>query len=551
MKPVASLLRFVPAAESRTDGELLSAFRSDRDEPAFAELVRRHGPMVWGVCRRHLPDHADAEDAFQAAFLVLVRRAKGLTNRATLGPWLYRVAAWTARNLRRKNARRLARQSALPDTASAPPTAPDNRLDIDAALLALPERYRDPIVLCHLEGLSRRDAAERLGCPEGTLSSLLSRGLTKLRSRLAGHEVIVAVPVLLAASTVRAASATQVAVSASVAQLMEGVLRMFWVKKATAATAALVVVFGFGVGVGLSGRTGAVAAGEGFAEAKATVPALEKAEGNLRHHEGLLKNLGDSRKAMAENLRRPGTATQMAELTALRQQFKSVDGAFSHQQRLTLEAKAAVVDLKLGSLPAPPNELNFTRYHLRLATERRDHAAVAVKVAEDRAAAPESNAAESRAALERARAELRAANYHRDDALQRVVELEHRPTASALVITALADPSGQWRVTEYGPDGRMIGSLTADIGEALTLSVTRAAKAAPPAEVRVYVRDDAGPYGAYVAVGAAKAAGFAKIKFSGAVPAKATHPADLPRHHLEEFETEKLHKQLTGAMMGC
>src|SRR6185295_5634450 len=102
------------------DGALLVAFLTERDEAAFAELVRRHGPLVWGVCRRALPDPADAEDAFQATFLVLVRRAARLTAAPAVGPWLFRVAAWTARNARRRNARRLARFTELPDTVSDP-----------------------------------------------------------------------------------------------------------------------------------------------------------------------------------------------------------------------------------------------------------------------------------------------------------------------------------------------------------------------------------------------------------------------------------------------
>jgi RNA polymerase sigma factor (sigma-70 family) len=251
-----------PLTDSRTDGELLTAFRRTRDEPAFAELIRRHGPMVLAACRRLLPDPADAEDAFQTAFLVLVRDLGRLARQPSVGPWLHRVAVFTARNVRRRNARRIARQAPLPESAPDPapgPASADLRLDLDAALLALPEKFRVPLVLCHLQGWSRRDAAERLGYPEGTLSSLLSRGLAKLRRRLPALDPAkglsvpaAAVPAALATSTARAA--VSAAVPRSVSRLIEGVIRMFWVKKATAATAALLVVFGLGVGVGVSVR---------------------------------------------------------------------------------------------------------------------------------------------------------------------------------------------------------------------------------------------------------------------------------------------------------
>lgn len=267
----ATLCRLLsPPADRRTDGALLSAFLHDQDEAAFEELVRRHGPLVWGLCRRTLPDPADAEDAFQASFLVLVRRANRLTTQATVGPWLYKVAAWTARNLRRRNARQLARRVPLCETTAdrkPGPEATDLAADLDAALLTLPEKYRTPLILCHLQGWSRRDAAERLRVPEGTLSALLSRGLSKLRDRLAGHDPLKAlgagstvVPALLVATTARAAGAARLAlagsVSASVSQLVEGVLHMFWVQKATAASLGLVVVFGLGLGVGLSVQQG-------------------------------------------------------------------------------------------------------------------------------------------------------------------------------------------------------------------------------------------------------------------------------------------------------
>ena len=270
MNVVAALCREL-TADRRHDGELLAAFVSGPSEDAFTEIVRRHGPLVWGACRRLLPDPADAEDSFQAAFLVLVRRARRLTRVPDLAPWLHRVAVWTARNARRKNARRLARQTALPDhvTDPAAPPDPDLKADLDAALLTLPARYRDPIVLCHLVGLTRREAAERLGCPEGTLSAWLNRGLEKLRYRLRGLDparalagVAVAVPAALATNTPRAAVATLAAGAApvTVSFLVEGVLHMLWMKKATAATFALCAVFAMGVGVGLGTRTERTAA---------------------------------------------------------------------------------------------------------------------------------------------------------------------------------------------------------------------------------------------------------------------------------------------------
>jgi RNA polymerase sigma factor (sigma-70 family) len=287
MRTVATLCREL-TVDRRNDGELLAAFISHSSEEAFAELIRRHGPLVWGACRRLLPNPADAEDAFQAAFLVLVRRANGLTRTPTLGPWLHRVAVWTARNVRRKNARRFARQTELPEHVTDPAAPPDTDLkaDLDSALLALPSRYRDSIILCHLQGFSRREAAERLGCAEGTLSGWLHRGLAKLRDRLPAFDpkvlgVVVAVPTVLAASTVHAAIASTVAaatVPPAVNSLVEGVLHMFWVKKATAASVALFATFALGIGIGVGGRSdySAATASEGGGAVAVAVSGEEK-----------------------------------------------------------------------------------------------------------------------------------------------------------------------------------------------------------------------------------------------------------------------------------
>jgi RNA polymerase sigma factor (sigma-70 family) len=245
----------IPGGE--TDRRLLDVFLTARDEAAFEELVRRHGPLVWGVCRRRLSNHQDAEDAFQATFLVLVRRAASIAPDTSLGAWLHKVAVLTARNVLRQNRRRDAVTRKMEHEVAAVGTDQDRRLDIDAALLALPERDRVPIVLCHLQGLSRREAAERLECPEGTLSARLHRGLARLRARLGGRGAAalavsgtVAVPAGLQAAAVRSAvifttsTSTAAGVSPAVAGLTDGVLRMFWMKKVLAGFAAAVLVAG-------------------------------------------------------------------------------------------------------------------------------------------------------------------------------------------------------------------------------------------------------------------------------------------------------------------
>lgn len=228
------------APDGRPDDALLAAFLANHDERAFAEVVRRHGPVVWRACRRMLPDPADAEDAFQAAFLVLVRR--GYRTPVPLGPWLHNVAVLTARGVRRRNARRLARARPLPDDLPAAPTP--EPVELDGLLLRLPEKYRAAVVLCCLEGLTEREAAEQVGCPVGTLSARLSRGLARLRAwtgadprAILAAAVAGAVPAATAAAAVRTAMVVQLAVAAgavpdTVSSLAEGVVRMFRLKTA-------------------------------------------------------------------------------------------------------------------------------------------------------------------------------------------------------------------------------------------------------------------------------------------------------------------------------
>ncbi|SIN76766.1 RNA polymerase sigma-70 factor, ECF subfamily [Singulisphaera sp. GP187] len=171
-----------------TDRQLLERFVERHDEAAFAGLIDRHGSMVWGVCQRVLRDHADAGDAFQATFLVLVRRAASVRVDESLGPWLYGVSIRVAKRartvaIRRRRRERTNAELAEPAARVADPDL-EVRLRIDEELRRLPLRYRLAILLCYFEGLTHEETARRLSCPVGTVRSRLARGRDLLRSRL-------------------------------------------------------------------------------------------------------------------------------------------------------------------------------------------------------------------------------------------------------------------------------------------------------------------------------------------------------------------------------
>ena len=182
------------------DDELLRRFASGGDEAAFAEIVRRHGPMILGVCCRLLTDHHLAEDAFQATFLLLARKARGLRRPERLGAWLYGVARRVALKARSKAARR--REVAAVDVTALTTTGADDlRPVLDAAIARLPARYRLPVVLCHLQGFTYAEAADRLRCPPGTVATRLNRARERLRVLLLRQGVVPAAGVLSAALT--------------------------------------------------------------------------------------------------------------------------------------------------------------------------------------------------------------------------------------------------------------------------------------------------------------------------------------------------------------
>ena len=179
----------VGAVRELSDGQLLERFATDRGEAAelaFAVLVERHGPMVLRVCRSALADIHDIEDAFQATFLVLVQKARGLWVRDSLGPWLNQVAFRTASRARLEAARRRRHEecAAVDRKAAHVGTYGDLEALLHQEIATLPERYRAPVVLCDLEGQSQQQAARNLGWPVGTVKSRQARGREKLRDRL-------------------------------------------------------------------------------------------------------------------------------------------------------------------------------------------------------------------------------------------------------------------------------------------------------------------------------------------------------------------------------
>jgi RNA polymerase sigma factor (sigma-70 family) len=301
------LLHLQQAGSGLTDGQLLGRFIATRDEPSFAALVRRHGPMVLGVCRRVLGDLHHAEDAFQATFLVLAKRAASLVVGESLGCWLYRVAYQTALRAGAAVGRRRARErpmSDVPHPEAAPPEAKDWVPLLDRELGLLPQKYRAAIVLCDLEGRTRKEAARLLRVPEGTLSSrlctgrqMLAKRLTRCGVALSGGALAVGlshgvtsgqVPSALVSSTAKAAilvAAGQVgAVSTTAVLLMRGVMKAMLVKKLRVAVGAVIGLMALGaVGIGWQ-------AGGGSGSAQAAPPDKPRNELEaLRHENELLK----------------------------------------------------------------------------------------------------------------------------------------------------------------------------------------------------------------------------------------------------------------------
>jgi RNA polymerase sigma-70 factor (ECF subfamily) len=201
----------VRGGSARTDAELIDDFVGAHDESAFAALVERHGPMVLRLCRRMLADAHDAEDAFQATFLVLVRRAGSIREPELLGNWLYGVAHRVAARARNVSARRRTREGqghAMADVEAADEPGPsDLQPVLHEEVNRLPDKYRVPVVLCYLEGKSNEEVAQVLHRPVGTIKGRLARARKLLRDRLTRRGLALSTGLLAAALSANTAAA--------------------------------------------------------------------------------------------------------------------------------------------------------------------------------------------------------------------------------------------------------------------------------------------------------------------------------------------------------
>jgi RNA polymerase sigma factor (sigma-70 family) len=250
-----------------SDAELVARYAGQRDEAAFAEIVQRHGPLVWALCRSGLPA-ADADDAFQATFLVLARQARRIRKPGALACWLSGVARRVVKSALARDARRRAVEARAEARTTVSQSDDLERQEwravLDEELYRLPEKYRLPLLLCYYQGLTNEEAAHRLGWPHGTVCGRLARARDLLRRRLARRGVALAVgavavgtagpPSELLAATARAwglcggSVAVGGVVNGSVTQIAEEVMHAMWLGKVKALAAGVLAVVVLGSG---------------------------------------------------------------------------------------------------------------------------------------------------------------------------------------------------------------------------------------------------------------------------------------------------------------
>jgi RNA polymerase sigma factor (sigma-70 family) len=301
-----------------TDADLLERFTSLHEESALATLVHRHAAMVWGVCRRVLNNHHDIEDAFQATFLVLVRKAALIRPRDKVANWLYGVAYQTAVRARATSAKQRFREKQVVCMPEVEIDRHEPRDDFRPALHQqinrLPAKYRVLIVLCDLEGKTRKEAAQQLAVPEGTVAGRLARARAMLGKRLARQGIVISagglsaalgqhasaagLPASLVTSTIRAASSFAATSSAKgivgikVVALTEGVLKLMWLNKIKNAAVGMMIIFGIAA-LGTAGVvSGSRAEPQEAGDARQKITELtDKLQVEEKAHERRVRNL--------------------------------------------------------------------------------------------------------------------------------------------------------------------------------------------------------------------------------------------------------------------
>jgi RNA polymerase sigma factor (sigma-70 family) len=381
-EPLGSVLHYIrqmacaPANQELTDKELLESFVASRDEGAFAALVQRHGPLVWGVCRRVLHQDQDAEDAFQATFLVLARKACRVRWQADVGNWLSAVALRTAMKAKSGASRRYGREGPLQDMPATPhPALPhlgegwvgaawlEIRPILDEELNRLPLKYRAPVVLHYFEGKTYAQAAQALGWPAGTVSTRLAQARHLLRGRLARRGVALSSALLAAALSENAATAmapaalvdttvkaatlfaggqalTGCLISTKVATLTHGVLKTMFLTKLKIGAALVLTLGALGAGAGVMGYRMLPAV-----EAKG--PTNGKAGGEVAADD---QPKPDKPKQEIERLRKENEELRR-ELSAIRDKLNELNpklGAKEHEtEPVTFQGKPADYWLKM------------------------------------------------------------------------------------------------------------------------------------------------------------------------------------------------------------
>lgn len=297
----------VQSGAGMTDSRLLDLYVRQKDDAALAGLIRRHGPMVWGVCHRILRNHHDAEDAFQATFLVLVRKVATIRQKELVANWLYGVARQTAIRAKVATFKRVMRErqvTEMPEREAVQPKFQDDlELLLDQELNRLPQKYRVLIILRDLEGRTHKEVAQQLGRPEGTVAGQLARARAMLAKRLSRRGLVVSgstlgaalsaqvgsasTPAMVVSSTIQAATlfatgqaAAPNMISAKVVALTEGVIKaMLLTKLKIASGAVLVAVVLAGIGASMASPFMAVTEEQrGGGQGKAKGEAKEKAK---------------------------------------------------------------------------------------------------------------------------------------------------------------------------------------------------------------------------------------------------------------------------------